>query len=113
MVDNVGRIAEGTMTNVFMVTGGILYTPRLDGGVFPGIIREIVLELAREMEMEVLEEPFTSKELFTADEIWLTNSAIGILPVRSLSGRRIFSPWPRYEKVAAAYWDMVEGECED
>jgi branched-chain amino acid aminotransferase len=75
------HLAEGCISNVFVVTGGILRTPPLDTPVLPGIARGVVLELARDSGIELREEPLTIDDLLDADEVFLTNAIMQIMPV--------------------------------
>ena len=84
-----GYVAEGTASNLFIVRGGEVITPPTWVGVLPGIVRRTVLRLARRARLVVHETPFTRHELFTAQEAWLTNSLIGLVPIRTVDGRRI------------------------
>jgi branched-subunit amino acid aminotransferase/4-amino-4-deoxychorismate lyase len=71
-----GELLEGCVTNVFLVREGRLVTPRLSPGILPGVTRKVVLGLASAVERIV-----RLKELWTADEVFLTNALIEILPV--------------------------------
>lgn len=75
------RLAEGSISNVFLVSGGALRTPPLDTPILPGITRATVLELAQQMQIDVREEPLTVDELLEADEVFLTSSLMEIVPV--------------------------------
>jgi branched-subunit amino acid aminotransferase/4-amino-4-deoxychorismate lyase len=89
-----GRIWEGSRTNVFAVRGGTLLTPGLDAPIVPGIMRGLVVELAGGEGLAVREGDLTRDPgLATADEVFLTNSVRGIIPVgREIDGGR---SWPR------------------
>lgn len=92
-----GELLEGCVTNVFLVLGGRLVTPRLGPGILPGVTRQVVLEIvpsARERNVRL-------KELWKADEAFLTNSMIEILPL----GR----PGPVTRRVAADYRALTPG----
>ncbi len=86
---------EGSRTNLFIVRGVTMMTPCLDGPIVPGIMRGLVLEHARALMREVSEVPSLSRvELRGADEVFLTNSVRGILPVRrAVGGGPGFAPW--------------------
>jgi len=81
MMDFQDNIIEGTMSNVFAVKQGVLYTPALDRCGINGIIRQQLLSIAKELNMRVQESNITQAELAQMDEILLTNSVIGIWPV--------------------------------
>jgi len=77
-------ITEGTRTNVFLVRGKTLYTPAASGAILPGVMRGLVLEQAARLGMEIqANQPSLSLGLIqSADELFLTNSVRGIIPVR-------------------------------
>ena len=87
MLDENGNVIEGTMSNLFMVQNDILYTPDLSACGVAGIMRETILELARNADMAVRVTNITKDHLCEADEIFLTNSLIGIWPVNRLEGQ--------------------------
>lgn len=82
MLDQAGQVIEGTFTNVFMAKQGRLLTPRLDQCGVAGVMRGVVMDLARAAGIDCEERALPLDELFAADEIFLTNSLIGIWPVR-------------------------------
>lgn len=77
------RYWEGTRTNLFAWSRGTLVTPSLAGPILPGVLRGLLLELAREQGLPVAEEEsgFSRSFLGSADEVFLTNAARGIIPV--------------------------------
>ncbi len=93
MLDQRGRVIEGTFTNVFMLANGVLRTPALDNCGVAGVMRDVILEIARESGRICEVTAIESNELNQADEIFLTNSLIGIWPVRKLQDRR-YAPGP-------------------
>ena len=84
-----GHVTEGTVSNLFFVAGGRLVTAPHALGVLEGVTRAHVIRAARRLGIPVLETPFTRHELFNAEEAFLTNVLMGILPVREADGRRI------------------------
>lgn len=111
LLDDRGLVAEGSMSNLFVARGGVVRTPRVDGRVLPGITRAAVLDIARELGIDAEEGTVEPDELSGADEIWLTNSLIEMVPVRSMAGRSIAPPWPLFGRVHEAYRALVQAEC--
>lgn len=74
-------LAEGSISSVFVLSAGRLRTPPLDTPVLPGITREAVLELARDSSVETVEESLTIDDVLDADEVFLTNVGLGVMPV--------------------------------
>ncbi|MFL2770652.1 MAG: aminotransferase class IV [Rhodospirillaceae bacterium] len=101
-----GHVAEGPASNIFIVKGGVLYTP--SEGVLRGITRQTFIELAIRADIEVRECNLSSFDLFSADEIFTTSTAGGALAVREVSGRSTVSagPGPVTQKLDAMYWKM-------
>ncbi len=82
MLDVEGQIIEGTMSNLFMVRNGVLLTPDLSHCGVAGIMREKVMAIARQRGIRCEIGRFVLSELEMAEELFLTNSIIGIWPVR-------------------------------
>ncbi|MBI3814597.1 MAG: aminotransferase class IV [Nitrospinae bacterium] len=77
-----GYIAEGTVSNIFIVSNGILITPPAGADVLDGVTREIVIKLAKDANITFKELEFSRDELISADECFLTNTTFEILPVK-------------------------------
>jgi branched-subunit amino acid aminotransferase/4-amino-4-deoxychorismate lyase len=76
------RYWEGSRTNLFVVSGDTLKSPTTTGPIVPGVMRELVLECARGLPLEVVDDRFVARrEILDADEVFLTNSVRGIIPV--------------------------------
>ncbi|MDD4914203.1 MAG: aminodeoxychorismate lyase [Methylococcales bacterium] len=84
MLDQHGFVVEGTMSNLFLVKDGVLYTPDLSQCGVAGIVREIVVRLALQNQIPLLVMAVDRHALFQADELFVCNSVIGIWPVRQL-----------------------------
>lgn len=82
MTDESSQVIEGTMTNLFAVIDGVLRTPDLSGCGIEGVMRAVVLERAHEFGIPVTVAPLARAELRRASEVFLTNSLIGLWPVR-------------------------------
>lgn len=89
MLNLEGFVAEGTVSNIFMVKKGVLKTPSVKCGILPGITRETVISLAKKCGIRVSECSLGIKDLLGADECFLTNTSIGIMPVRKVWNRII------------------------
>jgi len=85
--DENGNLAEGPGANVFAVSRGVLVTPRVDH-VLPGVTRQVVIELAHEIGLEVVERDVPLFDAYTADELFVTSTSYCICPVASLNGAR-------------------------
>lgn len=87
MLDLNGYLIEGTMSNVFFVKHNILYTPLLTQVGIAGIMRDFVMQSALAMGIKTELGLFTSEQLLVADEVFLTNSIIGIWAVKQLESQ--------------------------
>ena len=87
MLDSDGCLIEGTMSNLFLVKSGRLLTPRLDQCGVAGVIRGVILDGAEALELDCDARTLELADLWTADEAFLTNSVIGIWPIRQCEGR--------------------------
>jgi len=104
LVDAARHVAEGATSNVFAVRDGRLLTPPLEMNILPGITRAVVLGLAKEAGLPTEERRFTADELGSADEAFLTNSLMELLPLRSVDGRAMASaPGDVTRALATAY----------
>lgn len=109
LLNAAGYVAEGSTSNVFLVKGGRLITPSSDSGILPGITREVLIEIASRMGIPSDERWVRPKELFAADECFLTNSIIELMPLVEVDGRRIGEgrPGPLTRELAASYRRLV------
>ena len=87
MQDESGNIVEGTMTNIFLVEGATLRTPDMTRCGVEGVMRGAVLEQAGRLGITCRVGPVTAIQLEQADELFLTNSLIGLWPVRRIENR--------------------------
>jgi branched-chain amino acid aminotransferase len=92
MLDMNGFVAEGPGANFFFEKEGVLYTPPL-GSILPGITRQTVLEICRELEMPVQEKYFRPEELFEADSAFYCGTAAEITAIESIEGQAFSKPW--------------------
>lgn len=83
------RLAEGCVSNVFCVADSVLYTPTLDTPVLPGIMRKTVCEIAKAQSINLVEKDLTIQELLAADEVFLTNVIMLILPVVAVEAHTV------------------------
>lgn len=84
-----GTVAEGTVSNIFVIKQKSLLTPSVSSGILRGVTRGLVMDLARKRGWRVLETALTRHDLYTAEECFLTNTSSEVLPVVRLDDRRI------------------------
>ncbi len=109
------HLAEGSISNVFVVRQGVLRTPPLNTPVLPGIARGIVLEIAGEAGIEAQECDLTINDLLDADEVVLTNAIMQVMPVIRVEKRDIGDGrvGPVAKRLLAEYRKLVRKECGD
>lgn len=105
MLNPQGFVAEATGDNIFVVRGKTLITPPPWCGTLAGITRNVVMKLAAEEGLEVVEDVLTRYDLYTADEVFLTGSAAEVIPVVNIDRRRIGAgvPGPVMRRLAASF----------
>ncbi len=90
-LNTTGEVCETATANLFAVRDGLLFTPPLSSGCLPGVMREQVLELAGHHQIQAEVVPFRLERLISSDELFLTSSLRGIVPVTRLD-QHDFSP---------------------
>ena len=83
------KLAEGCISNIFLVKDSVIYTPRVETPVLPGVARKHVLGFAKAEGIEAVEKDLTIQELLAADEIFLTNVIMLVLPVVAIEARTV------------------------
>ncbi len=112
MLSPQGHVSEGSGENIFLVKDGKLITPPINDSILIGITRDTAIKLAKnELGMETIERPIEPKELFAADECFLTGTAAHITPVAEIDNRKIGNG--RVGKVASKlqtlYFEVIRG----
>lgn len=105
-----GAVIEGTMSNVFIVKDGAIITPPLTRHNLSGVTRSFIFKIAEEYKMSILEKKIKVSELRSADEIWVSSSPWGIVPIIQLDGKpvkdgRVGKIW---QKVIKFYLEMEQ-----
>ena len=105
-----GYLAEGSTTNIFLASNGDLITPSLESGVLPGITREAVLEIARASNIKTLERQVELKELIEAEEAFVTNSILELMPLTWFEDKPIGTgkPGQLTKELLTAYRKLVD-----
>jgi branched-chain amino acid aminotransferase len=111
----VGNLSEGSGQNLFLVRDHVLYTPTMSSSVLPGITRDSVMTLARELGFEVREAQLPREMVYIADEVFFVGTAAEITPIRSVdkitigSGKR----GPVTAALQEAFFNYINGAVED
>ncbi|MDM0053290.1 branched-chain amino acid transaminase [Variovorax sp. J22R115] len=111
LLDSSGFVSEGAGENVFVVKGGVVYTPDLSAGALNGITRNTILHICKDLGIEVVQKRITRDEIYIADEAFFTGTAAEVTPIRELDRVEIGigSRGPVTEKIQNAFFDIVNG----
>ncbi|MDI3483782.1 MAG: branched-chain amino acid aminotransferase [Methanobacteriaceae archaeon] len=115
MLDYNGMVSEGSGENIFIVKDGELYTPPISSSILPGITRDSIIKLAKEMDINVKEERIPREMLYIADELFFTGTAAEITPIRSVDGIKIGNGrrGPLTEKLQESFFKILRAEADD
>jgi len=108
-----GFLCEGSTCNIFLISKGKLITPSVNSGCLPGITRQVVIELARELGIKFAERKVRLEELLRADEAFLSSSVIELMPLTKVNGKSIGrgKRGKITEGLMAAYRELVSREA--
>lgn len=89
LLDDHGRVCEGTGENIFVVWEGRIITPPAASSILDGITRKSAIQIARDLDIEVIERDIARAELYLADEVFMTGTAAELVPVREIDDHTI------------------------
>jgi branched-chain amino acid aminotransferase len=114
-LDSYGFVSEGSGQNVFVVRDGMLYTPPMSASILPGITRDSVITIARDLGYTVREEMIPREMLYIADELFFVGTAVEITPIRSVDRIAVGSGsrGPVTEALQTAFFGVLRGELPD
>jgi branched-chain amino acid aminotransferase len=107
-----GTVAEGTGENFFMVRDGVILTPPESSSILPGITRDSVIRIARDLGYEVIERKIVRSDVYTADEAFFTGTAAEVVPLREVDDRPIGTEGrgPITKELQQTFYAAVKGE---
>src|SRR4030042_2835435 len=110
-----GYVSEGSGENLFAVKDKVIYTPPLHATILPGITRNSVMMIARDLGYEVVESMIAREFLYIADEVFFTGSAAEVTPIRSIDKIVIGQgkAGPITKDIQKTFFDIIEGRKED
>src|SRR6201984_1111014 len=114
-LDTEGYVSEGSGENVFVVRNGVLQTAPLGNSVLPGITRDSILKLARELGIPVVEAGIPREMLYIADEAFFTGTAAEVTPIRSVDRISVSNGevGPITRALQKEFFGIVRGEKPD
>jgi branched-chain amino acid aminotransferase len=111
LLDDHGYVCEGTGENLFIVREGVIHTPPQNASILDGINRKSVIQIARDLGIEVVERNIARAELYLADELYCTGTAAELTPIREVDDHTIGSgrPGEVTRAVQKAFEDALHG----
>lgn len=104
-----GKVAEASAMNLFIVRNGTIITPGVEQDILEGITRRSVLEIARELNIPIIERAVDKTELYIADEVFLCGTMARITPVNKVESTEVAPNGPITKQLAAALNEIVTG----
>jgi len=115
LLDSKGMVSEGAGENIFMVKDGNLYTPPLGSSILDGITRDAVMKIAESFKLSVIETEIPREQLYIADELFFTGTAVEITPIKSVDKITIGTGTrgPVTTQIQKAFFGLFDGSTED
>ena len=112
LLDDLGRVCEGSGENVFVVKDGRLATPPQTASILDGISRKSIVRIAADLGLELVERDVARAELTLADEVFLVGTAAELVPVREIDDIEIGPPGEITREIQRIYDDALHGRDE-
>jgi len=111
LLNSKGDVAEGSGANLFVVRDGTLITNDIDASIVMGITRDSVIQIARDLGITVTIRPMTVGDIENADEMFFSGTAVEIMPVTEVDGRKINEgkPGQMTKHIQKTFFDIVHG----
>lgn len=106
-------VAEGAVSNVFWVKDNTVYTPCVSCGLLPGIVREKIIECVKKLEIEIRQGEFTKDQLLDADEVFITNSVMNVMPVSSIEDTEFEVKKDNLTRRITEEYNLLIGQCNE
>ncbi|HZI17018.1 MAG TPA: branched-chain amino acid transaminase [Pyrinomonadaceae bacterium] len=113
-LDDRGYVSEGSGENIFLVHEGKVITPPLASSILPGITRDSVIQICRELEIPLVESAIQRAALYVADELFFTGTAAEVTPIRSVDRIQVGAGvrGPVTERIQKAFFEITSGRRE-
>lgn len=108
-----GKVSEASGMNIFIVRNGQLITPSVDQDILEGITRASVIQIAKDIGIEVIERPVDKTELLIAEEVFLTGTAAKITPIRQIESTKTENERPIMDSLRKILIEITEGRNKD
>lgn len=103
-----GCVVEAPIANIFMIKNDEIITPALEDGIMPGVMRAVIIQIAKQMNMTVSERSVKLAEMEAADAVFLTNALVGILVVAKINESDIHNENKLVKRLAAEYMKVFQ-----
>lgn len=105
-----GQVTEGSASNVFIVKKNQVFTPPATTAILKGVARDILIDLLSKLDLDCLQMPITVEDLLAADEVWMTSSTKGLLPITSINQVKVGTGelGAVWRKASALYIQAIE-----
>lgn len=113
LLNSKGNLAEGAITNIFVIKGNKIYTPSIAEGALPGITRHIILNELHFDGLSIQEESITLDFLKQADEIFISNALLGIRAIKVLDDLALTTPYQITDLVSARYQEFIASKSQE
>lgn len=114
-LDTFGYLSEGSGQNLFIVRGDVIYTPPITASILPGITRDSVITIAKDLGYTVREEMLPREMLYIADEAFFVGTAVEITPIRTVDKVKVGdgTRGPITTAIQRTFFDIIKGEAPD
>jgi branched-chain amino acid aminotransferase len=114
-LDNNGFVSEGSGENIFVVRDGKIHTPPLGASVLPGITRDTIITIAKQLSLPMVETLIPREMLYIADEVFFCGTAAEVTPIRSVDRIQVGAGHrgPVTEQIQKRFFDIVTGDAKD
>jgi branched-chain amino acid aminotransferase len=114
-LDTLGYLSEGSGQNLFLIRNDTVYTPPITSSILPGITRDSVITLAKDLGFTVREEVLPREMIYIADEVFFVGTAVEVTPIRTVDKIQIGNGLrgPITEAIQQAFFDVINGRVED
>ena len=114
-LDPSGHVSEGSGQNVFVIRDNVILTPPISASILPGITRDSVITLSRDLGFDVREELLPRELLYIADELFFVGTAVEITPIVSVDRIKVGNgtPGPVTRRLQQTFFDVINGTAPD
>ncbi len=115
LLNDEGHVCEGTGENIMMVKSGVVYTPPISDGILDGITRRTIMELSKEIGVDIREQSIERSQLYTADELFFVGTAAEVTPILRVDDRQIGDGkvGPTAKMIKEHYQKIARGEVKE